>query len=48
MKKEILMFIVLIIFVSILFGFGIWFIIAQWNECIEMGFSKFYCWKHIS
>jgi len=29
-------------------GALIWFAIAQWSECREMGFSMFYCLKHIS
>lgn len=36
------------IIISIIIAFGIWYTTEQWKECREMGFSKFYCWKHIN
>jgi len=35
-----------IILIVILFGLSIWYMSAQWNECIKMGMSKFYCIQH--
>lgn len=29
------------------FGFVAWWLVAQWHECRGMGFSAFYCLKHV-
>jgi len=37
-----------IIFVVCIFALVIWWTVAQWGECRDMGFSIFYCIKHVS
>ena len=31
----------------VIFGLGIAWAVFQWNECIDMGHSMFYCIQHI-
>lgn len=40
--------IIFVIFMIIVIGLGIWYAIFQWYECRDMGFSFWYCVKHIS
>ncbi len=36
-----------IVVVCLVLAVVLWFGKCQWDECREMGFSKFYCIKHI-
>jgi len=48
MKQIIIRYIVYLILLVLIIGFVVWWSIAQWKECREAGFSRFYCLQHIS
>jgi len=38
----------ILLFAGLVIIGSVWFAIAQWSECRDMGFSIFYCLKHIA